>query len=346
MNQNLLFIKHREFNARTVDNDLTILNEKYNVKLYNSKIGKGLLSFPVGFIFDFLFLVFNILKFKVIFIWFSDYHAFLPSLFSLLLRKKCIICLGGYDAHWYVPDKAYSIKEKFRKFCVIYSIKFASVVLPVSNWLASFVKHLKIDKNIRVAYCCVNPELIYDLKDKVKENLILTVGGGGILYETKRKKLDFFIEVGNYFYNTYPSYNAKFFLIGHEPGTETYNYLVKFIKSPNVKLISSVNDPKKLSDYFSRSKAYCQFSEYEAFGIAIIEAMINRSVPIVYNGGAMPEVVGDTGLIITEYNIEKTAEIVKDLLDNKYEFLREEARKRVFDKFTVEKRKEIIYNII
>lgn len=345
MKPNLLFIKHKNFNARTVDNDITILNEKYNVKLYNSKIGRGLL-FPIGFLLDFFFLLFNIYRFKVVFIWFADYHALLPSLISKLLGKKCIICLGGYDAHWYVPDTAYSLKEKFRKFCVIGSIKFASVVFPVSNWLAGFVKHLKNEKDIQVAYCCVNPELIDNLNNYVKENLVLTVGGGGIMYETIRKKLDFYIDVGNFFYETYPDCNAVFLIIGHEPGTETYNYLVKFIKSPNVKILPIINEPHKLSEYFSKAKIYCQFSEYEAFGIAVIEAMLNRTIPVVYNGGAMPEVVDDTGLIITSYDVKKTSEIIKDLLDNKFEELRDKARKRVFDKFTIDKRKEIIYNVI
>ena len=33
-----------------------------------------------------------------IFIWFADYHSFLPSLIGRLLGKKVYIVIGGYDA--------------------------------------------------------------------------------------------------------------------------------------------------------------------------------------------------------------------------------------------------------
>jgi glycosyltransferase involved in cell wall biosynthesis len=260
--------------------------------------------------------------------------------------KKCILCLGGYDAHWIVPDKTNTLKEKFRKFCVLKSIKYASVILPVSNWLAGFVKHLKSEDQIRVAYCCVNPRYLNDEKNPLKENWVLTVGGGGFLYETKRKKLDFFIEVGNYFSKSFPEYNAKFVLIGHNKDEITYNYLINFIKSPNVTILPPINDTAVLKEYFSKAKIYCQFSEYESFGIAVIEAMLNKTIPVVYNGGAMPEVVGDTGIVINDYDIKKTALIIKDIFDGKHDGLKAKTKQRVIDNFTTSSRKEIIFQYI
>ncbi|HEY3251254.1 MAG TPA: glycosyltransferase [Ignavibacteria bacterium] len=341
----LLFIKHKSFNARTVDNDLIILSEKYNVKLYNSKIGRGIFYFT-GFVIDFLYLLFNLYRFKVVFIWFADYHSFFPCLFSKILNKKCFVCLGGYDTHWIVPDKAITIKEKIRKYCVIKSIQLASVVFPVSNWLSTFITHLKEKDKIQVAYCCVNPDAMEASKEIDKENLILTVGGGGILYEAKRKKLDFFIEVGNYFNQNFPDYKAKFILIGHEPGSETYNYFNKLIKDDNIRILPHINDTRELRIFFRKSKVYCQFSEYEAFGIAIIEAMLNEAIPIVYDGGAMPEVINNTGIIITHYHIEETALIIKKILDNGFESLKSGVKKRVLQNFTVNKRKEILFKYL
>jgi|GEM_PF-6530406 len=302
--------------------------------------------FPLGFVLDFFFLLFNLYKFKIVFIWFGDYHSYLPCVLSKITGKKSLLCLGGYDAHWIVPDKAYTLKDKFRKFCVMKSIKYASILLPVSNWLAGFIKPHKEEKNIGVAYCCVNPKALEgDLKVK-KEQWILTVGGGGILYETTRKKLDFFIQIGNYFFENFPDYDTKFILIGHEKDKETYNYLINFVKSPNISILPPIEDTNILKEYFSKASVYCQFSEYEAFGIAVIEAMLNRTIPIVYNGGAMPEVIDGGGIIINNFDVENTANIIKDILDNKYEDLRDIARERVINNFTIEKRKEIIYKYI
>jgi glycosyltransferase involved in cell wall biosynthesis len=348
----LLFIKHKDFNARTVDNDISILKQKYNVKLYNVKIGRNL-TFISGFLKMFLYLIFNIYRFKVIYIWFGDYHSYLPALFAKIFNKKCILCLGGYDAHWIIPGKARSIKEKFRKFCVIKSVKYATYVLPVSNWLAEFVCDVAEKNKIKVAYCCINPEVFeiekdinkIDLKSK-KENIVLTVGGGGILYETKRKKIDYFIEVANHFNKNYPEYNARFIVIGHNENTVTYDYLKKFIKEKNIEILPEINDPEILRKYFQKAKVYCQFSEYEAFGIAVIEAMLSDTIPIVYNGGAMPEVVGDAGIVINEYNVEKTAELIRQVFDGTYEHLRKKCRNRVLDNFTIENRKKILFKLI
>ncbi|MGH2574217.1 MAG: glycosyltransferase family 4 protein, partial [Ignavibacteria bacterium] len=196
---------------------------------------------------------------------------------------------------------------------------------------------------VEVAYCCVNPDEFEHTQEFQKENLILTVGGGGFLFETKRKKLDFFIEVGNYFSEKFPDYNAKFILIGHNEDTETYNYLKTFVKSSNIEILPVINDSYELKSYYQRAKVYCQFSEYESFGIAVIEAMLNKVIPIVYNGGAMPEVVGSTGIIIKDFNISNTADIIKDILDGKYEKLREMAKERVINNFTLQKRKEILF---
>ena len=345
MKPNLLFVKHKNFDARTVENDIQILNEKFSVTMREFNATNGI-NFFTAFILQFFYLLFNIYRFKVVFIWFGDYHSFLPVIFCKAFGKKSFICLGGYDAHWIIPNKPQNFKEKIRKFCVMKSVKYATMLFPVSKWLAGFLDNVVEKDKIVVAYCCVDPKRLEEDKEEIKKNWVLTVGGGGILYETKRKKLEFFIEIGNYFYNTYTEYDAKFILIGHDKNQETYDYLIQFVKSPNISIMPLINDTNQLKEYFNLSKVYCQFSEYEAFGIAVIEAMLNRTIPLVYNGGAMPEVIGDTGIIISKYDVATAANIIKSIIDGKYEDLRDKARKRVFDNFTIDKRKETLQKYV
>ena len=341
----LLFIKHKDFTARTVDNDIAILSQKYNVILYNADISKNT-TFVIGILKQLVYLILNIHRFNAIFIWFADYHSYLPTLFSKILKKKSILCLGGYDGHWIIPGNPRTAKEKLRKFCVVKSVKYSSFVFTVSKWLAGFMDGVVEKNKIDVAYCCIDSYAFGNSEDLQKENIILTVGGGGYLYETKRKKLDFFIEVGNYFTLKFPEYDAKFILIGHDENSETYLYLKQYIKSDKIQLLPVINNISQLKVFYQKAKIYSQFSEYEAFGISIIEAMLNKCIPIVFNGGAMPEVVGNAGIIINKYNIEYTAGLMKDILDDKYASLTEKAKQRVEENFTINHRKEILFKYI
>ena len=308
-------------------------------------IGKGFLGY-FGFFSEFLFLIFHINKFDIFYIWFADYHSYLATAVAKIFKIKCYLCLGGYDAHIIVPGKPANLKDKFRKFCVIYSIKNASLLFPVSNWLSGFIKEIVDKDKIVVANCCIDVEKFKSHDKSKKENIILTIGGGGYLSETKRKKLDFFVEGGNYFSNQFPEYNAKFILIGHQPNNETYIYLKDLIKNPNIEILPVIDNPDELQIYLEKSKIYCQFSESEAFGIAVIEAMFNQSIPFVYNAGAPPEVVNGAGLILNDYDIILASNIIKEILDNKHEELRLKAKQRVLDNYTLNKRKEILFKYL
>src|SRR5207247_6663142 len=90
-------------------------------------------SFFFVLVMQFYFLMFNIYKFKIVFIWFADYHSLLPVFFSRLFNKKCVINIGGYDADEILNGTPRSIKEKFRKFCVSYSVRNSAKLIPVSG---------------------------------------------------------------------------------------------------------------------------------------------------------------------------------------------------------------------
>ena len=138
MKPHLLFIKHKDFNARTVDNDLYILNENFSVTIKNVNTTKGF-SFFTAFIRQFFYLLFNTYRFKVVFIWFGDYHSLLPVFFAKLFGKPCILNIGGYDADEILIGEPKSLKAKFRKFCVKYSVKNATKLLPVSNLIKEYL---------------------------------------------------------------------------------------------------------------------------------------------------------------------------------------------------------------
>lgn len=343
----LLFIKHRDFNARTVENDVSILSEKFEVKMYEVNTSKGI-GFFIAFIREFIYLLFNIFRFKVVFIWFADYHSLLPVFFAKLFGKYSVINIGGYDADEILPGSPNTLKDKFRKFCVTYSIKNCTKLFPVSDVIKSYLeKAVKSDK-CETVYCCIDtdkfppPEVIPQ-----KENLVITVGGGGkFIKEAKRKRLDFFIELGEEFNKRFPKYNAKFYAIGHNNDTVTYKYLSEMITDKNVELKPLTGSVNELIDYYKKASIYMQLSYYEAFGIAQAEAMLYGCIPVSNPGGAIAEVIGDAGFTVKEYNSDEYIKIIKEIFDHNHESMRQKTKLRSLSNFSLDSRRKKLLEIL
>jgi glycosyltransferase involved in cell wall biosynthesis len=335
----LLFIKHKDFNARTVDYDLEILRSSYGVNMYEVNTTKGP-QFFTALVKQFFFLLFNLHKYKIVFIWFADYHSLLPVFLAKIYRRKAVINIGGYDADEILTGSPKSLKERFRKFCVSYSVKNASMLLPVSRVIEDYLLKEVPPAKCQTIYCCVDAQN-FSASPGTKENLVITVGGGGeFIKEAKRKRLDFFIELGNEFNRRYPQYNAKFYLIGHNGNTKTFSFLKPMIQYPNVELKPVTQTIEELVNYYNRASVYMQLSYYESFGIAQAEAMSMGCIPVSNPGGAIPEVVGDAGFLIAGYDKEKYLNTIKEILDKKHEHLRGKAKQRVLDNFTLPIRRE------
>lgn len=343
----LLFIKHKGFNARTVENDVSILSEKFSVKMYEVNTSKGI-GFFTAFMKQFWWLLFFVYRYKVIFIWFADYHSLLPVFFAKLTGKFSVINIGGYDADEILPGSPNTLKDKFRKFCVTYSIKNCTKLFPVSDVIKSYLEKAVNSDKCETVYCCIDtdkfppPEVIAP-----KENLVVTVGGGGaFIKEAKRKRLDFFIKLGEEFNKRFPEYNAKFYAIGHDKGTDTSRYLAEMITDKNVELKPLTGSVNELIDYYEKASIYMQLSYYEAFGIAQAEAMLYGCIPVSNPGGAIAEVIGDAGFTVENYDIDKYLQLIKEILDKKHEGLRLSAQKRAEQNFSLEARRIKLLQIL
>jgi glycosyltransferase involved in cell wall biosynthesis len=270
-----------------VKTDLEILTSKHLVTTYQFKPVKGLFRTASEMIKLFTFLLFNIRKFDSVFVWFADYHSFLPVLFAKIFGKKSFVVIGGYDVAK-MPMLRYGVfVSKLRGFCAIYSMKNSTLNLAVSKNVERKVKWIAKNSNTQLFYNCVN---IAENKNinAVKENLVITVG----LIDSERtfylKGIDTFIEVAWLL----PEF--KFAIIGM---SKNLSGLILKSQPKNLKFIKKVNHDE-LEPYYKKAKIYCQFSRSESFGVAIVEAMNFGCVPIVTNVGGMPELVGKNGRIV------------------------------------------------
>lgn len=99
-------------------------------------------------------------------------------------------------------------------------------------------------------------------------------------------------------------------------------------------------------DVLQRGWLYVQASRYEAFGVAMVEAMACGAVPVHSAGGALPEVAGGVG-VMTRRTPEAVAEAIVEILSDEPRRLEmaARARMRALD-FSREKRAALFSSVL
>jgi glycosyltransferase involved in cell wall biosynthesis len=92
---------------------------------------------------------------------------------------------------------------------------------------------------------------------------------------------------------------------------------------------------EELAQYYSAAQIAVVPSLYEGFGLPAAEAMACGTPVIATTGGALPEVVGDAGILVPPGSADALAAAIKQLLNDKQaqERMSEAGRKRVKEKF-------------
>jgi glycosyltransferase involved in cell wall biosynthesis len=113
----------------------------------------------------------------------------------------------------------------------------------------------------------------------------------------------------------------------------------KLIKSLNIENrinIHSQVTTDKMVQLYAQACMVVVPSIYEGFGLPAAEAMACGLPVISTNGGALPEVIGDCGIIVPTRNKEAIAAAIVDLLDSpeKRASLGQRARQRIQQKFS------------
>lgn len=94
---------------------------------------------------------------------------------------------------------------------------------------------------------------------------------------------------------------SRILMIVGYPHGEGYDRLTKYIAAQDMvkKVIFAgrVND-EELSKLYTQADLYVCSSLYEGFGLPILEAMTCGTPVISYNNSSLPEVVGDTGMLV------------------------------------------------
>lgn len=355
----ILFIKNFYQNPKFITNDLELLSGKYEVKLRNFKSRKNVLIL-ISLINQFIYLALNIWRFDLVYIWFADYLSFFPVLFSKMTGKSSIICAGGYEAT-YIPEINMgvftndSLSKSVRAFCVRFSLKNCTYILPVDETLIEHTNNyiysdisgkapLKdgiknfipgIKTKFRTLHLGYDPEFFRKPAQIIKSRSVVSAGLIVNEDEFKRKGFDLLIKAAA----ELP--DVKFVLIGFN---EEQLSSLKGSVTQNVELLGIVSYAKLVEEY-SKAKVYAQFSMFEGMPSSICEAMLCECIPVGSSVNGIPQIISDLGIIINERREQKVIEaIVKALAFDNNKGV--QARNHIIRNFDLRRRETELLSII
>ncbi|MCI0449602.1 MAG: glycosyltransferase family 4 protein [Chlorobi bacterium] len=355
----ILFIKKYDANPKFILNDIEILKGKFDVKVNNVKT-KNSIFIIITLIKEFFYLLFNTWRFRIIFIWFADYHSFLPVSFAKIFGKKCVICAGGYECT-YIPEinmgvfTGETFSKKVRSFCASYSLRNCGIILPVDESLIENVntyiysdlpnktplkdgmkKFLPALKTkIETIYLGYDSEAFRKINNNPKEYSVLSAGLIINDDEYKRKGFDLLIESAKYMKD------VKFVLIGLN---DEYAEKLSKLELRNVRLLKILNYEKLIEEY-SKAKVFAQISMFEGLPSTICEAMLCECIPVGSNVNGIPKIIDEYGFLINKRNVKDVIETLYKAL-NSPEELGLKARNHIINNFSLQNRKARLLNVL
>jgi glycosyltransferase involved in cell wall biosynthesis len=229
--------------------------------------------------------------------------SILPGIISFLLNKKTIYS-GGIDE----LSKELKVKPINRLiykilFLANYSLSYRCNIVSTKDFenttrLLNSIGIKRIRKLIYFPHCIDVENSLFEINYE-KEYIFTTICWMGSVDNVKRKGLDVSLEIFKLFLSLYP--NFKFYIIG-TPGAGKI-YIQKLVDeyelNNNVFFTGQVNEEKKI-ELLQKSMFYFQISQYEGFGLAVLEAMVCRNYIIHSGRGGLADTIGENGLIVNK----------------------------------------------
>ena len=175
---------------------------------------------------------------------------------------------------------------------------------------------------------------------KRKTNQLITTASADV----PLKGLIYLIRAYDLLLNDFPE--LELIVIGKLRDGPTSKELNKRGIKNKVKFVSDLTS-NQIAKLYAESTIAVSPSVYEGFGFPAGEAM-SCGIPLVStNGGSLPEVVGDAGIIVNHSDPASLYQGIKQLLDNDEKRLvyGKMGRKRVLDKFTWKRAAQELVNV-
>ena len=328
-----------------VKSDISILEAlDYNVFQIQSKPKKTWMSFVINRTKEKIKSIFYISRSKIVIIWFNDYHAFIPIIFSKLFLKKSIIIVGGYDAivdrqnrhglffkkgirstlakiNFNLASEIWVVHKSLEKGCIYAKEKFNIV-----SGVRSFIKNKKlIIKEISTGY----DTRFWDYERNNEKLGVMTAA----YFSDERVVNIKGLKIFNKLASLLPDVS---FTIAGESKIQIDNFINL---NSNVNVIG-VQTRTQMKQLYQNNKFYFQGSRLEGLPNSVCEAMLCGCIPIGSRVFGIPDIIGNTGIL---FDTEKDLVKVKDfMLSGVGEKESNRARNRIIAKFEISRRIEKI----
>ena len=264
----------------------------------------------------------SILSADIIYCWFALPFAAVAAIVGRTVGRRVIVVAGGWDVAR-IPELGYGRLLTKRGLAIArVSLRAADLVLAFSENSKATIREVAPRSPVRLAYLGVDADFF---RPTEKEDLVVTIAQisrENVLRKGLRTFVDAAKEVPD----------VQFIVIGRHLDDAIDQ--LRAVAPSNVRFLGEVSD-SDLREILGRARVYVQASYTEGFGVALAEAMASGCVPIVTRRGAIPEVVGETGLYVDYGDSHELANAIREGLRSR---LGAEARARILDRFTITRR--------
>jgi glycosyltransferase involved in cell wall biosynthesis len=319
----LLYVHSRKASFVAIDRD--ILAERFEIEdLYQPGRWPNPLTVIAG-----------VLRAELVFGWFASWHTFFPITFAWLLLKPSVLIVGGFDTA-NMADIGYGYQQGgLRRWASRWIMRRAGRLITNSTYsLREIERNTPIEpRRVTVVHHGVPDRFGEPAAEK--QRVALTVGAIDHGTLVQKGQLPF-VEAAR----ELP--DVRFVLVGKwlDDAIER----LRAAAPANVELKGWLSD-EDLHAAYRGAAVYVQASRHEGFGLAVAEAMLAGCVPVVVNATAMPEVVGDAGVLIESQRPAEVADGVRRALAMGPEANRA-ARERILTTFPMSSRRDGILRVV
>lgn len=329
----ILFIK--PVNSTFVRIDEEFLKSRYKVKSfhYAAISSKSHVIYQIKL---FFWLFWNIWRCKVVFVWFADYHGFLPVLFAKLWRKKRITVIAGYDV---AAEKEYDygvFLYKIRGFCAKFTLKYSSYIFSVSQALIKDLYTHVPDTYAQVLHIPFGfDSQKWQPNPAIQKKAVLTISVTDTYKRMQIKGIDVLIETAKLLPD------ISFTIAGVKK--QMWDYLMG-IKPENV-ILTETLPPEEIIKLCQSHSVYAQLSVREGLPNAVCEAMLCGCIPVGTQRGGIPEAIGTAGYIIHSRKAEDIAPFIRKAIENP-DYTPEQARQYIIANYPKERREKLFLEVL
>jgi len=187
-----------------------------------------------------------------------------------------------------------------------------SHIITVSEFTKKDIaKEFNLDENkFRVVHNGVNNEFFYPKQNGPRpENSLIVTNSA----DTPLKGLNFLLEAVAKIRRSHP---IKLTVIGQPKKNGIIENLVAKLGVGDIVRFTGRIANEEFADYYAKSTIAVVPSLYEGFGIPAAEAMACGVPLISTSGGALPEVVGDAGIVVPPADADALAKAILHLMDS------------------------------